>query len=424
MRTLYTFIFCLLLPLAIVRLFWRSRGNSHYRKRIAERFSFIPKRQGDQPCIWIHAVSVGEVIAATPMVKQLMLKYPHIDICVTTTTPTGSDRVRAALGFQVYHYYLPYDVPSFYARFIKQIQPSMLIIMETELWPNLIFGCKDQGIDVLLANGRLSNKSAKGYAKLDWISRPLFGALSFVAAQSSADAKRFKLLGVDAEKVINTGNIKFDISLDDSVFERQFELANQLQLDGRKVAIFASTHLGEDEKVIPMVKRLHQLYPEFVALIVPRHLERFGTVYDYSLQHGLKTIKITDMQPTTQDTQVIIGDTMGDMLAFYGLVDIAFIGGTLVLHGGHNYLEAAAWGLPLISGKSVRNFQAIAHQLQKADALNVVEDCYELERNLEAWLSGDTRFSQMGMNAKKSFDNTHGALQHLLNVIGKCKPVM
>jgi 3-deoxy-D-manno-octulosonic-acid transferase len=419
LQTLYTLAFIFLLPFMVFRLYWRSLKNPAYRKRLKERFALIPKRRSKKPCIWLHAVSVGETIAATPLVKQLQQLYPEHDICITTATPTGSERVRSAFKETVYHYYLPYDVPSFIRAFIKAIRPDVLIIMETELWPNLIAGCKEQDIPVMLANARLSAKSAKAYAKVALLSRPMLGDLTVVAAQSAADAKRFKLLGVKPTAIEVTGSIKFDIQINATVEKRVDELKTQLQLQGRKVAIFASTHPGEDEKIIPAVKRLNQLDNDFLAIIVPRHLERFQPVYDYCVSHGLSALRLSDRQAVSTNTQVIVGDSMGDMLALYGLANIAFIGGSLILHGGHNYLEAAAWGLPLLTGKSVHNFQAIAYKLQRAGGLLVLEDHWVLERTLENWLVETEAYDIMGKRAKTVFENNKGALQHLLAMIEK-----
>lgn len=416
LRTLYTLLLCLLLPVIVLRLLWRSKGNADYRKRIGERFARVPKRQSEKPCIWVHAVSVGEVIACVPLVKELQVRYPDTDICITTTTPTGSERVRAAFGNSVFHYYLPYDLPSFNRYFIRQINPQMLLIMETELWPNLLQQCQGLGITTVLANARLSNKSAKRYAKLYYLSKPMFAALDFVAAQSNADAKRMVLLGAKPENVFVTGSIKFDINIDIEQLQKRDKLVDDLQLGDRKVAIFASTHPGEDELLMPIAKRLNQLDENFLALVVPRHLERFEPVYQLCQRHHLRVKKISEGGPVG-DAQILLGDTIGDMLTFYGVANIAVIGGTFILHGGHNFLEAAAWQLPILSGKSVYNFQNIAHQLQKAGALKVVQDHYALERVLESWLEDDAAFLAMGLHAKEVFNANQGALDKLLTLV-------
>ena len=227
LRTFYTVLFLHLLPLLVLRLYWRGRKAPAYKERIAERFALIPKRRGDQPLIWVHAVSVGESIAATPMIKKLQQQYPDHQFCITTTTPTGSERVIAAFGDTVLHYYLPYDLPSLMAKFIAQIRPDLLIIMETELWPNLLAICKEKGVPSLLANGRMSQKSAKGYQRFASLTAPMLASLDAIAAQSEADAQRFLTLGARKTAVINTGSIKFDIQLDDAVEQRKQVLANR-----------------------------------------------------------------------------------------------------------------------------------------------------------------------------------------------------
>lgn len=403
--------------MVVARLLLRSIANADYRGRVAERFAFVPKRTSARACLWFHAVSVGEVIAATPLIKAIQKQYPEHDICVTTMTPTGSDRVRAAFGSSVLHYYLPYDLPWLIKRWLKRIQPTALIIMETELWPNVLHSCEQQGVPVVLANARLSRKSAKAYSKVLWLAKPMLQKISVLAAQTAADAKRFKLLGVADSTVTVTGNIKFDVTLSSQTHETAEGLKQALNLEGRKIAIFASTHPGEDEWIVPMVKRLNSLDKSFLAFIVPRHMERFSVVTDLCKNHGLQTVRVTEQQGIDENTQVLIGDTMGDMLAYYGVADIAFIGGSLIRHGGHNYLEAAAWSLPLLSGKSVYNFHAIAHQLQKTGGLHVVEDHYALERSLQSWLKDSSGFANMGERAKQVFDNNHGAQDKLQQVI-------
>lgn len=417
LRILYTFLYLLLLPVIILRLYWRSLHAPAYRKRLSERFALVPKRHGDRALIWVHAVSVGEAIAATPMVRRLMKQYPAVDICITTTTPTGSERVRSAFGDKVLHYYLPYDVPLLFLIFIKALRPNLLVVMETELWPNMVATCVQHRLPVILANGRMSSGSARGYRRFAGLTRPMLQQLAAIAAQSAADAERFIALGADPERVTVTGSIKFDIDIDQTVFDRVVALRNQLDYRNRRLVIFASTHPGEDEQILPMVKRLHHLAPEFLALIVPRHPERFQPVYELCAAHKLNAVRISDGRPCTAETQVIIGDTMGDMLAFYGLSDVAFIGGSLLKHGGHNFLEAAAWGLPLLSGRYVFNFQSIADMLVNEHGLLLMRDHYELERTLQAWLKQPRCLAGIGVAARQVFEENQGALDKLLMLI-------
>ncbi len=419
LRTLYTILFLFLLPVLVLRLKVRARANPEYGKRIAERFARVPERPGNKPCVWVHAVSVGEVIAATPIVKQLQEQHSDWDFVVTTTTPTGSERVHAAFGDSVLHYYLPYDIPSFIQRFITQLKPSIFVTVETELWPNTIAVCKQNKVPVLLANGRLSAKSAKSYSKVYWLTKAMLERIDMLAVQAPADAKRFKLLGAHPDKVKVLGSVKFDVVVDETVKARSADLKDQLGLAGKKVAVFASTHPGEDELILPMIKRLSLLDESFVGVVVPRHLERFPVVKSLAEKFGIDYISLSDAQLLPDATPLIIGDTMGDMLALYGVADIAFVGGSLVHHGGHNYLEAAAWKLPIITGLSCFNFQTIAQQLKRSGALFIGGDAVAIEHKLEHWLDAERadEFEQMGTKAFQVCENNKGALPKLVETI-------
>lgn len=417
MLTLYTIIFLHLLPIFVLRLYWRARKAPAYAQRIGERFALIPARKGNEPLVWVHAVSVGEVIAATPIVKEIRRQYPGHRVCITTTTPTGSDRVRAAFGDQVLHYYLPYDVPSLVAAFLRAIRPTLLVIMETELWPNVIDVCRHKGIPVVLANGRMSKSSAKGYRKMAWLTRPMLEKVTLIAAQSRMDAERFVYLGASRDRVVITGSVKFDVVIDELVLARQQQLLMQLQCAGRRVAVFASTHPGEDELIMPMVRRLHHLYPDFLAIIVPRHPERFDSVANIASQLKVQCIRLSSGQPCTADTALVLGDTMGDMLAIYGLAQMAFVGGSLIPHGGHNLLEPAAWSLPVLSGSSVHNFQDIARLLAREGGLKLMHDHLDLERHLQSWLSGQDNLVEVGKAANRALLSNRGALQRLMDLL-------
>ena len=417
MRILYTVIYLFLLPLFVLRLLWRSLKAPAYRRRIYERFAIIPRRKSKKSLIWVHAVSMGEVIAATPMVQKLMQRYPDYEFCITTTTPTGSERVRAAFGNKVFHYYLPYDVPVFFSFFIRAVKPEMLIVMETELWPNMVAVCQAKNISVVLANARMSKKSAKGYKRIYMLTQHLLQKLTLIAAQSKMDAERFAFLGADRQKICVTGSVKYDIDIHSGIHQRALVLKAQLNADDRKIVIFASTHPGEDEVILPLIKRLHQIHPEFLAIVVPRHPERFEVVAEMAEKMGLESIRLSKKHRCTQDTQFVLGDTTGDMLALYGLVDVAFIGGSLINHGGHNFLEAAAWEVPVLSGPSVYNFQSVANVMIKAGGLKRLHDHFDLERTLQYWLQGTGDLTDVGKAAKKVQIDNQGALDELLTHI-------
>lgn len=417
MRLFYSALFYCLLPALVLRLKLRARSNPDYGKRILERFGYIPARDAKKPCVWVHAVSVGEVIAASPMVKELQQRHPEWDFCMTTMTPTGSDRVSALFGDSLLHYYLPYDAPALVRRFLNNLQPSMFISMETELWPNTIAECKKRKLPVLLANARLSARSAKGYSRVYLLVKQMLQDIDLIAAQANADAKRFRCLGAPKNNVKVLGSVKFDVRVTDEIHKRVAQLSQQLQLEGRKVAIFASTHAGEDELILPMISRLHMLDERFIGIVVPRHLERFQPVRELSSKLRLNLVNLSDSTATTDQTQVILGDTMGDMFSLYGLADIAFIGGSLIYHGGHNYLEAAAWKLPILTGISHFNFQTIAQQLRRDGGLYIGCDAVDIEHQLEAWLQEKSSFTVSGDAAYAVCERNRGALAKLVHAI-------
>ncbi|MCK5880747.1 MAG: 3-deoxy-D-manno-octulosonic acid transferase, partial [Sinobacterium sp.] len=292
--------------------------NPLYAERIPERFGYINTRDSVKPCVWMHAVSVGEVIAASPIIKALQQAHPEWDFCMTTTTPTGSDRVKALFGDTVLHYYIPYDVPFLIRRFLDRLRPAMFVSMETELWPNTIAECKKRNMPVLLANARLSARSAKGYSRVYLLVKQMLQNIDLIAAQANADAKRFRCLGASKQRVQVMGSVKFDVTVSDDTHQRVSELAQQLQLEGRKVAIFASTHAGEDELILPMISRLCMLDERFIAIVVPRHLERFQPVRELASKLKLNVVNLTSNSPATKQTHLVLGDTMGDMFALYG----------------------------------------------------------------------------------------------------------
>lgn len=421
MRILYTLLFIHLLPIMVLRLFIRARKAPAYAKRIGERFALIPHRKDKAPLIWVHAVSVGEVIAAVPMVQALKAQYPDYQLCITTTTPTGSERVKAAFADSVLHYYLPYDLPSLQMVFIRAIRPSLLIIMETELWPNLLAVCEFKKIPTVLANGRMSARSAKGYQRFSALTQPMVKSLSVIAAQGPQDAERFIALGAKAKQVHVTGSIKFDIAISDAVMARRDQLAQQLSLTGRRVCVFASTHPGEDERLLPMIKCLTEKHPSVLAIVVPRHPERFAAVKSLADKQALRWISVSDKQQVTAATQLVVGDTMGDMLAIYGLAEVAFIGGSLIPHGGHNMLEAALWGIPIISGESVFNFQAVVEMLQSANAITLVANEMALQQMLEAAITSHP-LQATGQAAKRVLLENQGALNRLIALITTVLP--
>lgn len=419
-RTLYTLLFHLGLPLVAIRLWLRARKAPAYAKRIGERFALnMPAMQPGG--IWVHAVSVGESIAAAPMIRALLQRYPQLPITVTCMTPTGSERIQALFADEprIQHCYLPYDLPWAAARFLDRVQPTLAVIMETELWPNHIHQCAKRGIPVALANARLSARSAKGYARFAKLTRPMLEEMSLIAAQTETEAERFRQLGARPECVQVTGSIKFDLTIDPQLLVKARALREQWQALERPVWIAASTHEGEDAIVLAAHRQLLASYPNALLILVPRHPERFNAVFALCQSEGFDTVRRSAATPVSAQTQVLLGDTMGELLFLYALADSAFVGGSLVANGGHNLLEPAALSKPVLSGPHLFNFLEIAALLRDAGALEEVDDAQALAvavRRLFELPQDARHMGQAGLNVMLA---NQGALQRLLDGLGR-----
>jgi 3-deoxy-D-manno-octulosonic-acid transferase len=418
-RTLYTLLFHLGLPLLALRLWLRSRKAPAYAQRLGERFGLgLPVlRPGG---IWVHAVSVGESIAAAPLVRALLQRYPDLPITLTCMTPTGSERIRALFADEprVQHCYLPYDLPWASARFLERARPRLAVIIETELWPNHIHQCAKRGIPVALANARLSQRSARGYARFARLTRPMLQALSLIAVQTEAEAERFRALGAPAERVQVTGSIKFDLRVEPALLARAAEQRQQWQLDARPVWIAASTHDGEDAVLLDAHRHLLAIHPDALLILVPRHLERFETVFAQIRQQGFQASRRSTGEAVGAGTQVLLGDTMGELLFLYALADLAFVGGSLVANGGHNLLEPAALGKPVLSGPHLFNFLEIAELLRKAGALIEVDDASGLTTALRRLIELPRDAERMAAAGQTVMRANQGALGRLLEGLG------
>lgn len=426
-RALYSLVFYLLMPFVLLRLLWRARLAPAYRHRWAERFGFVERRTpasgSAAPAIWLHAVSVGETLAALPMIRELLHRYPEHQLIVTTTTPTGSERVRAALvselsSGRVLHCYAPYDLPCAVAPFLKRMAPQLAIIMETELWPNTIAACHIRGIPVLLANARLSARSARGYQRFSALAQPMLQQLNLVAAQHKDDAERFQALGLQPEQLQITGNIKFDLSIDQALKNKAEAIRQRWQSAGERVVwLAASTHQGEDEQLLAAFKRACEQQSNLLLVLVPRHPERFDSVTRLVQDQRYTVQRHSEGGSFAADTQVLVADTMGELMALLGASDLCFMGGTLVENGGHNFIEPAAWGLPQLSGPSLFNFSEVSRLLLDANALVVVEDVESLSQQVIALCADKARRDTMGQAGLAVAMENRGALKRLLAAI-------
>ena len=439
MRHLYTWFFRLSLPLMLLHLWWRGRADPAYRKRWSERFGLVPRRPGARrrwrerfgvvpdrasraPLIWIHSVSVGETLAAVPLIESLAARHPGWQWLVTTTTPTGSQRVHDALepilNGRLLHYYLPFDLPECLAPFLDALRPNILVSMETELWPNLLAACHRREMPTILVNGRLSEKSARGYGHFSRLSRDMLGQLSKVVAQYPADAERFIGLGMPAEKVTAVGNIKFDLHIGSGQVSEAQALSHQWRgAQKRPVWLAASTHGGEDEIVLEAYRALRDEFPDLLLVLVPRHPVRFDSVARLCREQGLRVRRRSDGTPPGPADQVLLGDTMGELLRFYGACDVAFVGGSMVPVGGHNMIEPAAWGVPVVCGPYLHNFSTVSRLMEEAGGLVVCENAAEMARQVGSWLRDPQRCKAAGASAREVAAQNSGALARTVSEV-------
>jgi 3-deoxy-D-manno-octulosonic-acid transferase len=416
-RNLYTLLLYLLAPLVLLRLAWRGLRAPDYWHRWPERFGSISPALGER-VIWLHAVSVGEVQAAEPLVRALLEQYPEYSLLVTTVTPTGSARVTALFGDEVAHVYAPYDLPGAVARFMQRVRPRLAVVMETELWPNLFQSCKRGSIPLLLVNARLSEKSLRGYRRVRPLVAQTLDAISEIAAQGESDAERFRSLGADPDRITVTGNLKFEQRIPPGLLERAAVLRRDWG-GGRPVWVAASTHEGEDEQLLDVFGQLRGQFPDCLLVLVPRHPERFPDVAELSRAHGYATLLRSEQRPCTSATAVFIGDSMGELPLFYAAADVAFVGGSLVPHGGHNLLEPAALGVPVVTGPAVFNFTEISALLLDAGAFEQVENSAELARVVSRWLGGANDRHRVGQCGKQVVEKNRGALQAVQDMISR-----
>jgi 3-deoxy-D-manno-octulosonic-acid transferase len=416
----YSIILYLIQPIIVARLFWRSLKTPAHRDRFIQRYGFVSNIP--EGCLWIHAVSVGETIASEVMVKRLQQQYPEFALLITSTTTTGSAQVKKTFGDSVYQAYVPYDLPGSVARFIAKVKPLQCIIMETELWPNLISGCAKNNVPVVIANARLSQKSKRGYERFAAITKPMLQKISCVAVQTDIEKQRFMSLGLPNDRVEVCGSIKYDIALTDKVTSQAEQWRDQWQVKDRPVWIGASTHKGEDEILLQAHQALLAQFNNALLILVPRHPERFESVYKLCQNADLSVARRSNNETVADGCQVLLADTMGELMALYGTANVAFIGGSLVANGGHNMLEAAVWGLPILSGSSVFNFTEIAEKLITAGGMKTTASATEISAQLVKLFSDAGYAKEMGDAAARLQDSNRGALDKLLTVVSRQLP--
>ncbi len=370
LRYLYSLLLFLLTPFILLRLYWRSRLARDYRKRISERFARYSQKYATGG-ICLHAVSVGELMAAKPLVAKIKAQYPDLPLTITTTTPTASKQVKMIYNDTVQHVYLPYDYPHTVQRFLNTFNPKIMLIMETEIWPNLFFALKQRSIPILIINGRLSEKSMNQYRKLKFFFAPILEYVSCIAAQSSIDEEHFLQLGAMQNKIMIMGNIKYDVAVPEDLIAKAKQM--RASFGTRPVWIASSTHEAEEDLIITTAMELKKQIPNVLCIIVPRHPERFNAVSLKCIAKNLNIVRRSQNESVSDNTDIFIGDTLGELFFFYALSDVALVCGSFAMIGGHNILEPASLGLPTIVGPQMFNFQAILADFLAKDALKQVD---------------------------------------------------
>jgi 3-deoxy-D-manno-octulosonic-acid transferase len=417
MRRIYTLLLYLAMPLVMLHLLLRGLRSRDFLKRWPERFGFfdLPGRTGG---IVVHAVSVGEVNAASSLVRSVARRYPDLPLCLTTFTPTGSGRVRDLFRHDVFHVYAPLDLPGAVNRFFDRIQPRLLIIMETEIWPNLYYEAAVRDIPVMIANARISERSFGAYRRLRKMTAAALSQVSRIAAQSEVDAGRLLEIGAERQLIDVTGNLKFDVSLPPSLIE-QGEAIRLAWGTGRMVLLAGSTHEGDEGPLLKAFVRLLKKFPEALLVLVPRHPERFGRAAQQARAAGLKISLRSDGISCPASSQCFIVDAMGELQRFYAACDVAFVGGSLDRIGGHNVLEPAALAKPVLIGPHTFNFEDICSQLVAAQAAIRVSNAEELEAAANRLFTNPELRDQMGRAGLNLVRSGQGALERTLKIVNE-----
>ena len=411
-RFIYTLLLYLSLPIAILKLIAKERKSPFRKAKLKNQLGFVTKTSGK--VIWVHCVSVGEFNAARPLIDQILDIYPEHKLAITTTTITGAEAVRNHYQDRVIHYFFPFDLPFIVGPFVNKINPVACILLETEIWPNLINNLNKKAIPVMLINARLSERSLNKYQKFSSkLVQKTINQLTLIGSQNNPSSERFLSLGALPDKVVTVGNLKFDSNEKDNPNTTQ---SLQQMIGQRRVVVFASTREGEEKKIIQSYVNLKDKF-DALLIIVPRHPERFDEVFNLIVDSGLKVKRRSDGLGCDESIQVLLGDSMGELLSYYSVCDIAFIGGSLIDTGGQNMLEAAAASKPILFGPSVFNFEKIAQLFLEKDAAIQVGDADDLMKTISALLLDDTKRQKLGENAKNSFEKNRGAVDRLLKLI-------
>jgi 3-deoxy-D-manno-octulosonic-acid transferase len=412
--TVWSIVVYLLVPYALGNLIWRGLRYPAYWHRWPERFGFVTPMTGVRT-LWVHAVSVGEVRSAAPLIAALAARYPQHRLVVTTMTPTGAAQVRELFDDRVTHCYVPYDLPDAVRRFLDRVRPEVAVIAETEFWPNIFAECGRRQIPLLLVNGRVSQASLRGYLRVPRITRAMLANADLLCAQTRVDAQRLRNLGAPEELIHVTGNLKFDVELPARLLEEAAELRSGWGRQ-RPVLIAASTHRGEEGQVLDAFARLRERTPALLLVLVPRHPERFQSVARMCRRRGY-AVALRSRTPGAlpPGTQVLVGDTMGELQRLYAASDVAFIGGSLVPHGGQNLLEACAVRVPVVFGPHMFHFEEISAMALERGAARQVHDVDGLVGAVSLYLAQPELRRAAGRAAYTLVAENRGALLRTLD---------
>jgi 3-deoxy-D-manno-octulosonic-acid transferase len=421
LRGAYACVMYALVPVMLYHLVWRGLRDRNYFRRWSERFGWYARAPMDGS-LWVHAVSVGEVNAAAPLIDALRMRYPDAPMVVTTTTPTGAARVQALWKGDVQHLYFPYDLPGAVRRFLAHVRPQLVVVMETEIWPNLYVAIGQGDVPLLMVNARLSQRSWRGYQPVLPLIRLTLGQVTLIAAQSEADARRLRSVGAPAERVRVVGNLKYDLRLPEGL-DTQARRRRATWGSARPVWIAASTHEDEEARVLDVHARLRAEFPDLLLLWAPRHPERFGAVAELCVQRGFRTRTRSGDEIASADTECFVLDSMGELMGFYAAADVAFVGGSLQPIGGHNVLEPAALAVPSVVGPYTFNFAEATALLRDEGALLQVPDADGLEDALATLLADAPRRRAMGAAGRLTVERERGALARTMELIALRLPV-
>jgi len=409
---LYSQLVRLALPFVLVRFWWQGRHAPELRQDLGHRVGLVPECSG--PVIWVHTASVGEAIAAGPLIRRLLSRGLEARILVTAMTDTGLAQARKMFGNSVDYAYVPLDTPGSVHRFLKRVNPRILVILETEIWPNMIRQCRRHDVPVFLINARLSERSARGYERVRSLATPVMQSIAWVAAQAEPDVERFRRIGVAASHVEVTGSVKFDVDIPDEVQAASANL--RAELGQRPVWIAGSTHDGEDAQLLDTQHEILRHHPTALLILVPRHPERFESVAQMAENKGFTVVRRSTGQGP-EAAQVYVGDTMGELMMLYGASDMAFVGGSLIERGGHNPLEPAAWGIPVFSGPHVFNFETIYERLEMDGGVQLVRGCRELAEGVSHLMADPKECNAFGQRALAVVNKNRGALDKVVEGI-------